>query len=314
MALLREISPSDPITRRALDGLESTCPILADAQFYNRPGSADRVKEAREGGGQSTIYRSLNESPNTATPPTPVYLTPTKKLISWDAKADVILESRNEDPETELAYQTFLESQEVGWTLQYDVFNGDNGANSEAFNGLKNIVNASWDLEVQTSGLILLLGNSDEAVAAQQHAVEELRKNIRRVRGGATHMYMDGDLLARWLTVAKSLGYYRQTKDELGNDIEQILGVTVRDAGLKKNGDPIIPYNETTSGGAANTTSIYFVRWGERTDLSILTSNGLQARYAGQSGNFLLNNMNMDFEFVLQNPTALVKSKGWKLS
>jgi len=313
MALLRAISPSDPVTRRALDGLESTCPILRDAQFYNRPGSADSVKQARDGGGQSTIYRSINDSPNVATPPTPSYLTPAKKLISWDAKADVQLEARNEDPETELSLQTFLESREVGWTLQNDVFNGDDAGNAEAFDGFKNIVNGSWVIPCATDGLVLQLGNSDDAVAAQQLAIRELKKAIRRVRGGATHMYMNGDLLATWLILAKSIGYYRQSKDELGNDLELIAGVIVRDTGLAKAGTEILPFSETT-GASTNCSSIYLVRWGERVDLSILTSNGLQARYSGQNGNFLVNNMNMDFQFVLQDPTALVQSSGWRLT
>lgn len=313
MALITELSPSDPITRRALEGLQSTCPILRDAQFFSRPGSATRVKEAREGGGQSTIYRSINDSPNTATPPTPNYLTPAKKLISWDAKADVQLEARNEDPETELSLQTYLESQEVGWTLQNDVFNGDNAGNAEAFDGFGVIVNPSWVIPVATDGHVLQLGNSDDAVTAQQTAIRELKKAIRRVRGGATHMYMNGDLLATWLIIAKHIGYYRQSKDELGNDLDLIAGVIVRDAGLTKAGAEILPFSETT-GASTNCSSIYLVRWGEGTDLSILTSNGLQARYAGQSGNFLINNMNMDWEFVLQNPTALVQSSGWRLA
>jgi len=314
--LLRQISPSDPVTRLALDGLESRCPILQDVQFYSRPGSADRVKQSREAETPSSIFRSLNESPNSATGATPTYLTPAKKIVSFDAKVDVILEDRNEDPEAELAYQTRLKAEEAGWILQNKFFEGDDAADAESFDGLRNKVDAAWTLQAGVSGgdgVVLQLGNSDDAVAAQQTAVEELLKLFATVRGGASHAYMNEYLKIRWLTVAKALGYYRLSKDELGNDIELIGSTIIRGAGFSKAGTPLLPFTET-AGAASNASSIFAARWAERSDLTALTSVGLKARYAGQSGNFLINNVNMDMELVLQDVTALVQSKGWRLS
>lgn len=311
--LLREISPSDPLTNLALDGLISRAPVLQDVQFYARPGSADRVKQAREGTTAATYFRSLNETPNTTTAPTPSYATPLKKIVSYDAKVDRILQHRQEPVEDELAYQVQLESEEAGWTLQEKFFTGDDGSNAEEFDGLVNLVDAAWIKPTATDGIVLQLGNSDAAVEAQQVAVEELLKFFAIVRGGASHAYMNEYLKIRWISVAKSLGYYRQSKDELGNLIEQIGNTIIRGAGFKKDGTPLLPFTETV-GAATNCSSIYAVRWNERTDLTALTSIGLKVETPYQSGNLLIANANMDMTLVLQNVTALAKSTGWRLT
>lgn len=312
MALLREISPSDPLTQLVLEGLEFSAPILRDIQFYARSGSSDLVKTAREAETPASIFRSLNES-NTATGASPNYDTIAKKIVSYDAKVDVILEDRNEDVETELAHQTRLKANEAGWILQEKVFEGDSGSDAEEFDGLRTLVSPSWVLETDTNGIVLLLGNSDAAVEAQQVAIEKLLQLFSQVRGGASHAYMNEDLKVRWLTIAKNLGYYRQSKDEIGNTIEQIGDVIIRGAGRAKNGTALLPFDETV-GAASNCSSIFAVRWGERINMTALTSVGVKARFAGQSGNFVINNVNLDMALVAQDATALVQSKGWRLT
>jgi len=311
MALLTAISPSDPISRLALEGLYATAPILNDIEFYAKPGSSDLVKIAREGTAQASIFRSLNEN-NSPTPPTPTETPMAKRIVSFDAQADVTLEDRDEDPETELAYQTRLEAMEAGYILQEKVFEGDNGANGEEFDGYRNLVSATWILPVATNGIVVPVGNSDDVVSAQQAAIEELVKLGERVRGGATHYYMPAFLRIRFLTISKNLGYYRQSKDEVGNVIDLIGNTIVRSAGYKKDGTALLPFTETC-GASTNCSSIFAVRWGERVDLSALTSVGCKGRFAGQSGNLLTNNVNMDMTLILQNPTALVQSTGWRL-
>jgi len=309
--LIQQISPGDPVSQLAIQGLMETAPFLRDCQFYSRSGSSDLVKEEREAETPSTIFRSVNED-NTATGPSPNYLSVPKKIVSFDAKVDVILEDRKEDPETELAHQTRLKANEAGWILQEKFFEGDSAVNSEEFDGLRNLVNTSWVYDIDTNGIQLTLGNSDTAVANQQKAIEALLKLFEKVRGGASHAYMNPFLKVRFLTVAKNLGYYRMSKDELGNTIEMIGDVIIRSAGFKKDGTPLLPFNETV-GTSTDCSSIFAVRWGERVDLTALTSVGCKGRYAGQIGNFLINNVNMDMTLVLQDPSAIVQAKGWRL-
>ncbi|NIR49936.1 hypothetical protein GWO43_15670 [candidate division KSB1 bacterium] len=276
--------------------------------FYTRTGSSDLVKDAKLDSAETKITRSINED-NVATPPTRPETTIAKKIVSFDAKVDVTLEDRNEDPETELAQETLQKARDASWRLQEMFFEADTGSDSEDFDGMRQLVHASWKL---TDGVLVPVGGSDSMVEAQQLAIEKFLQHSARVRGGASHAYMNEFLKIRWLTIAKHLGYYRQSKDELGSVIEMIGNVILRGAGYKENGNTLLPFNKSV-GGFSNTSEIFFVRWGERTDLTLLTSVGVRGRFAGQIGNFLVNNINMDAVMHAQNRTALVQSQGWRL-
>lgn len=308
--LLEQISPSDPVTAQAMRGLKETCAIIRDAQFYQKNGPADNVKKAPSSSDSGT-FRSLNES-NNPTAAARNYESFGKKIVSFDAKVDVILEDRNEDPATELAMQTYIEAKERGYVVQEKFFEADSGSNAEEFDGIRAVCPAG-NVITPSSNILVPVGNSDANRAAQQSAIESLLINARKIKGGATHAYMNGLLKIRLLTVAKELGYYRMSKDELGNEVEQIGDIVLRDAGLKTDGKDILPFSETVN-AEGTTSSIFFVRWGERTDLTVLTSRGLVGRYAGQVANHYINNVNMDAALVLQDDTAIQQSEGWKLS
>jgi hypothetical protein len=307
--LLPQISPSDPVTSQALRGLQESCPILADVEFYSKNGPADHVKKAPSSSDTDT-FRDINED-NSPTAATRDYKSFGKKIVSFDAKVDVVLEDRNEDPATELATQTYLEAKERGYVLQKKFFDGDSASNSDEFDGIKNIVQSA-NIITPDDNIGVMLGNSDTHRQAQQVALETFIRTARKIKGGATHAYMNGLLKIRWLTIAKELGYYRNSKDSLGNEVEMIGNIILRDAGLDTSGDDILPFNETVN-SEKNTSSIYFTRWGERTDLSVLTSKGLVGRYSGQHGNFYINNVNMDAVMVLQDDTAVYQHKGWRI-
>lgn len=309
--LLRQISPSDPVTNLVLEGLEMSAPILQDVQLYAKAGAADSVKRKRDGT-VTAIFRSLNES-NSATPPTPVYDPVAKKIISFDAKVDVVLEDRNEDPEAELAVQTKLEAISAGYVLQEKIFEGDADDDAEEIDGMRELVQSAKIVPVAVDGIVLQLGNSDAAVQLQQTAIEKLLQHFAMVKGGASHAYMNEYLKIRLLTIAKNLGYYRVSKDELGNFIEQIGSTIIRGAGYKEDGSTLLPFTETV-GNSSNCSPIFLVRWGERVDFTALTSVGVKARYAGQSGNFITNNVNLDLALHLQNHSALYQSTGWRLA
>jgi len=318
MAKINQVSPGDPVSSLALEGILTTCPILQDVEFLPKPGSAPYLRDAREGTALASFFRSLNEN-NTATPPTPAYSAITKKIVSFDAKVDVVIEDRNELPEAELALQTRLEAVEAGWALQEKIFTADSGSNAEEFDGLEALVHTDWDLSLadaafgsNADGHLIELGSDNSAVLSQQKAVEYLLTFMSMVRGGASHIYMPEALKIRLLTVAKNLGYYRQSKDELGNSIDMINDTIIRGAGRSKAGAEILGFDETV-GTSEDCAAIYGVRWGDGIDLYAVTSVGVKGRFAGQSGNFIINNVNFDMAFHRQNPTALVKLVGWRI-
>lgn len=309
--LITQLSSKDPLTKIVNEGLIKNAPFLHDAQFYSKGGSADNIRKSGKGNIVG-IFRSLNEN-NAATAPDPVYEPVAKKIISFDSKVDVMLEDRNEDPEKELAVQTRLDAESAGFILQEKFFEGNPDTDSDEFEGIRTLVDESNIKNVAANGLVLPLGSSDAKLTAQQQAVEELLKLFATVRGGATHAYMNEFLKIRLLSIAKNLGYYRLEKDALGASIEKIGDVIIRGAGYKSNGTPLLPFDETIGSATEKCSSIFAVRWGERVDLTALTSVGVKARYSGQNGNFLINNVNLDMALVLQNDSALVQSRGWRL-
>jgi hypothetical protein len=309
--LLRQISPSDNLTNVILTGLEKNAPALQDIQFYSKMGDADSLKKQRTGS-TTSIFRPLNED-NEATPPSNTYDPIAKKIVSFDIKVDRVLEDRNEDVATELVTQSGLEAEDAGWILQEKFFEGNSSTEgSDEFDGLRRMVKNAWIKTAGTNGLVAALGNSDAAVTAQQTFMESLINFFKLVRGGASHCYMNEFMQTRILTIAKNLGYYRQSKDELGNIVDLIGKTIIRGAGYKKNGDANLPFTETV-GENHKCSSIFLARWGERKDLSALTSVGCKAVYAGLVGNFYTNNVNMDMALALQNDTALVQVKGYSL-
>lgn len=309
MPLIRQLSPSDAETILALDAMEMTAPILRDALFTSRPGAADNVKKAGEGN-TSDIFRALNED-NAPVAATRNYELIAKKIVSFDAKVDVMLEDRNEDTATELATQTSLEAEDAGYILQTKFFEGDDAVSPDEFDGFRNKVDAG-NVRTPAAPIQLPLGNSDANRQAQQAAIEEFLKTAATVKGGASHAYMNEYMKIRLLSIGKELGYYRNQKDDLGSTIEFIGDIAIRGAGYTEAGTPNLPFSETL-GADTTTSSIFFARWGERRDLYVMTSRGMVVRFAGQVGNFFVNNANMDAVLVLKNKNALYQHKGWKL-
>lgn len=308
---IRAISQTDPLTTTAINGLVSTARILEDVEFYSKPGAADSLKKKRKGN-TTEIFRTVNEN-NTAEPPTPEYIPAVKKIVSVDASVDVVLEDRNEDIDTELATETFNQCESAGYVLQEKIFEGKEAvATPNEFNGFRNLVPVAQVVPAGDNGLVLTLGNSDVAFKAQQVAIEKLLQFLALVRGGAQYAYMNEFLKIRWITIAKNTGYYRQSKDELGNTLDQIGNTIIKGAGYKEDGSTLLPFTETV-GAAKTCSSIFAVRYGEKKELTALTSVGVKARYAGQAGNLITNNINLDMALVLQNPTALWQSSGWML-
>lgn len=305
---IREVSPNDPVSQLALEGLMVGAPILEDAEFYTRDGSADNLKQNRTGSG-TTLFRSVNEN-NVAVPPTNTYLPLAKKIASFDSKVDVILEDRNEDPEAELATQTRLDAEAHGYLLQEAFFTADEGANAEAFNGLQTLVQPA-QIVTPESALVLELGG-DSVKQSQQVVIEQILNMAARIPGGSNapvHVYMPGFFLTRFTAVAKALGYYREVLDDMGNRVERVGRLVLREAGHKADGSMLLPFNQTL-GANTTTSSLYFVRWGERTGVTVLTSVGVKGRYAGQVGNFLINNVNLDIAIAEATPKSLWELRG----
>lgn len=305
---IRQASPGDPLTSAALGALIETAPILEDLEFYTRPGTSDTIYEDFDAGAKAKITRSLNED-NTATAPTPVPQTLTKAIVSFDAKVDTVYLQRGYDIPSEMQTQLRREARQAGFRFQYLVFEGDVAVDAEDFNGFRKIAKTAYK---NTAGLIVPAGNADSVVESQQLAVEAFLNQAAVLRAANPIAYMNETLRARWVTVAKNLGYYRQSIDELGRQIERIGNVVLKGAGYGSDGAALLPFTETANGGSSS--SIFFVEHAEGDKVTALTSAGFVAEDNGKVGSHFIVNCNMDMQLGIRTPWSLVISQGWKLS
>lgn len=311
---LRQISQANPVTNIVLDEFEKEAPILMDAEFYSKSGNTDLSKRGREpGDGAVDPFRDLNE-PEFSLPPARVYDPVTKKIVSFEAQVDRVLEHRNVDPAAELEQETRIQANEVGQTLQETFFLADEAANPKSPNGMAALVKPEMVTNGNGGAPISLVLGGDAKRLEQQVALEFVMNWLRSVR--ATHAYFPDTFLTRLILVAKNIGFYRLqvTKDSLGATIENdsIDGVILRSTGRRYSGAEITPFNETL--GAANDTSSAFAcRWGEGTDLTVLTSVGVSGDYEGLRGKFHVNTVDMDMQMHLQKSRSLGRLRGLQL-
>lgn len=303
-----QVSPSDPLSAAAIAAMAEVAPILNDIEFYTERGTTDTIYQDFDASAKAKITRSLNAD-NSPTAPTPVPATITKKIVSFDAKFDIVYEQRGYDVPTARVRQLQREARQAGFRLNYLIFEGDSGTDAEDFDGLRNVASASYKT---TNGVVVPAGNADAVIQQQQLALEALIKEIAVLRAMNPVGYMNEYLKIRLVTVGKSLGYYRQTIDQFGQPIDRIGNCILKGAGYDASGDPILPFTESANGG--NSSSIFFVDHGEADKVSALTSVGFKADDNGKVGSHYVINCNMDMAFSLFVPWSLVISQGWKLS
>ena len=301
MASLREVSVSNPVSDAVVEELYNAAPILNDIEFYQQDGGAPLIKTGREPDSGEVGFRALNED-QVATGPTRPEVPQPKKILGFEAKVDRVLEDRNEDVDAELEQETRLKAQESGFILQEKIFDGNSATNAKEFDGMR-VLAAAEKVITPADPVVFELGGDDKLLS-QQVAFETLMNFMARIPAGATHVYVNANLLNRLIIIAKHLGYYRMSKDELGNQIDMIGDVVVRSAGRKYNGDALLPFDQTV--GANNDTGdIVAVRHGEKRWLTALTSKGVNADFEGLRGKFYVNTMDLDMTLVLQHDAAL---------
>ncbi len=311
---LRQISQGNPVTNIVLDEFEKEAPILQDAEFYSKTGSTDLSKRGREPEQPAVNpFRNLNE-PETSDPPTRVYDPVVKRIVSFEAQVDKVLEDRNEDVAAELEQETRIEANEVAQTLQGTFFLGDEATNAKSPNGMAALVKPSMVTNGNGGAPLALVLGGDAKRLEQQVVLEFIMNWFRSVR--ATHAYFPDTFLTRLMLVAKNLGFYQLqvAKDSMGATVENdtVGGVILRSTGRTYSGAAISPFNETL-GAANDTASAFACRWGTGTDLTVLTSVGVHAEYEGLRGKFYVNTVDMDMQMHLQKTRSLGRLRGLRL-
>lgn len=301
---LREISSHDTVTQQVIKQMTKYAGILEYAEFYRMTGNADHLrKNASASGGR---FRALdNDYPENTT--APVYITPALKILGDKVMVDAAHERRGTDVSSIRAAELLNFASNLGKQFQNYFINGNSGSDANAFDGLKIQVTGSQKITADTNGLSVDLGNSDTAKKRQQNFLELLDDLISRVDGGAELLMMDAKTLSRLSSIAADM--VTVNVDEFGKPVSMFNGVPVLSAGFDRNGAKILPHTETVGTGTT-CTSIYAVRFGERSDLTLPSNTGVEVKDLGRQGVHYIHSVEFDTALALANSKAAARLEG----
>jgi len=301
---LSEISKSDVKTATFIANMKKYSTILDYAEFYPVIGNSDSPrKKASATGGQ---FRAINDN-WVSNQINPLFGSVNLKIFGDKVEVDKAHERRAADIASERARQLINFAEEFGKNFQNEFFNGKTNSNVKSWNGLVSIIPSQQVVVADESGLLVITGNSDAAAQSKQKFLEKLRKLITMVDGGAQVLYMNEDVWSRLTTIAAE--YITWEKSDFGTAIPYFGGVPIRSGGYNSSGSLVIPANELF--GEYNTaTTVYAMRFGEKKDLTIGTSNGLNIDDMGLVGNHYVDNVELDADLCLLNNRAVAALKG----
>ena len=311
MATIRSLSSINPVAEIVLSQFEEHAPIFNDIDAYIAGGNADSLKKHRNGIAQSNIFRAINTPPSRDKVTIDYFPIP-KKIVSGHTDIDKVYEDRNMDITTELEFQTREDAQVDAKMFHEAAWKGDSAAVATSFDGIMNLVPDARDVDLPD--VLTLPVGGDASKAAQQTFFEKFISAQHVMPWSEFHCYMNEYFRLRILTAAKNLGYYDriQTPDGV---IERIGKAIIKGYGYSADGELLFP--QAASNGdpdPAGVSSFTFVKWGERSNLTYVTSAGLVADFNNLvDKRFYRNSWDLDGAFGLQNDKALYKLNGFAL-
>jgi len=302
---LQEISSKDTLTQQVVARMIQYSTVLEFAEFYSITGNADYTRKAASAtGGQ---FRAL-DSDYTTGPVTPAFANPTLKILGDRVLVDRAHERRGNDVASIRARELMSFAGNLGKQFQNYFFNGT-GTNNQ-FSGLKLLVPGSQILSSGTNGHQIVLGNTNDAKKSQQQFLEFLDMLIQMIDGGAQVIFMNGYVLSRLTSIAREQIDFQ--KNEFGQPVPYYNGIPIRNAGFDKDGNLVLPFNET-QGTSTDCTSIYAVRFGEAMDLTIATNIGVEVKDLGLVGVHYTHSVEFDVCPVVLNDKSVARLTGIRL-
>ena len=301
---LNQISAGDELTQLVVKKMTERANVLLFAEFYSIFGNAEYArKSATASGGK---FRAL-DSDYGDNIITPTFASPALKILGDHVQVDQAHERRGYDIGSVRASELLNFAANLGRQFQNYFFNGNIASSSEEFDGIKKLVPAFQKITAATNGLSVDLGNSDTAKGRQQKFLELLDTLIGSIDGGAQVIFMDSKTLARLTSIARE--FITTQVNLFGQPIKYFNDIPVLASGYDNNGSRVIPHDEVT-GSAATCTSIYAVRFGERSDISIATNCGVEVRDLGLVGPFYTHKAELDAAPVVLNDKSVARLEG----
>ncbi len=304
---LREISKKDVLTQRVVSVMTKHAPILMFAEFYQMVGNADKPrKSATATGGK---FRALDSDfeDNTVTPQ---FADVALKIFGDKVQVDVAHERRGGDIASVRLSELDNFSKNLGKEFQNQLVNGDSSTPTN-FDGIEKLVPSGQKITPAANGIEVPMGNDNTSKKAQQIFLEQLFSLLEKIDGGAQLLLMDSKTLSRLNSIAREFIRYERDKD-FGVRIGYFNEVPIVLSGYAKDGSLVIGHDETV-GESNDCTSIYAMRFGERSDLTIATNVGVEVADMGKVGAHYVHNVELDASPGLLNDKALARLEGIRI-
>lgn len=310
-----QIAAGDELTRKMAQEVVKKSPLLATyIEFFKKPGSSVTVRSGGTTDGIDGQTRTLGSDYVKKTV-APTYKTATRKMLGDTIRIDVAYERMGYDLSSEMSAQLTRRVREMAYAFNYAIIKGDPETTATQFAGLEKLVTEKRVVTAATNGMVLKLGNSDAAKAAQQGFLEKLDETIALCEGTNKVIITNAQILARLNAVARD--YLTIQRNEFGVPItlyNQVPLINVGDyQSAKDTYSPIIGFNETV-GTASECASVYVASFEEEDGVSFATCDGGFMVYPVQKvGNFLECTYELIADSMLIRPSALSKLAGLKL-
>jgi hypothetical protein len=278
--------------------------VLQYAEFYSMFGNAEYARTVATANGGK--FRALDSDyPDNII--TPEFASPALKILGDHVQVDQAHERRGYDIGSVRAGELLSFASNLGKQFQNYFFNGDYASSAEEFNGIKKLVPTFQLITASTNGLSVDTGNSDTAKQRQQKFIELLDQLIQSIDGGAQALFMDGKTLSRLSSIARECVTIHM--GEFGVPVRYFNDIPVLTSGYDSGGARIIPHTETC-GTSSTCSSVYAVRFGEHTNLSIATNIGVEVKDMGVVGPFYTHKVELDAAPIVLNPKSIGRIQG----
>lgn len=307
-------------TQQALKSLAETellsqFPIRDYAEFYRITGNADAPRKAdatMEAGSNRAIGEDYTPKDNT-----PDFANVVLKMYGDKIQTDVAHERRGGDIGSQRAIDLANGSRAIGRMLMDAFINDDASANSKKFNGLKKQTTtlgrvAVFDTE---NGGTVPTGNGNAERKQQDKFIEFLDVNFNDIAGGPDVIICNGTMLGRLASIGRGYTSFTNVKDIYGRE-QQVLafrGVPCINAGFKASNSGLIIPDNLTVGENDDCTSLYYVKFGEASDVTFATNVGLDVKDLGVVGMNYITAVEIDIDLVVLNANAVKRLDGFRL-
>lgn len=312
MALLQELIRDDgqgqynpTLARYVIDRMIAENAIWSVAQWYTMRGNADAPYKAGSGSAGGTRNIGSDFSTTTANPTTDTF---SLAIYGGKVATDIAFARRGDDLGTERTRQLAQEASAISRGLVNDLVNGDGAAGH--LRGL-----ATTAPSVTFGG-----ANGGEFPADDKKKIAAFLEFLRRqmIYTGCNCIIANSDFIGRLEMIEKEHVRYDSVQsafdDAQLNTLRTYKTVPLIDAGFNRDMSGLVIDNTETVGTSTDCTSIYLVRWGEKTDLSLATNVGMQVKDLGVQGSAYVTQIEIDVQVAYLSPRAALRIKGIRLN